>query len=56
MKGFAHLDRHRVNAPATSEGGKVSKEPAGTVKGRLGTFFDSVLSKTTEMLNPDDDI
>ncbi len=56
MKGFDYIDRRRVKMPAIDQ--KVAaqhKQPKDHSKGRLGSFFDSVLSKTTEMLNPDDD-
>ena len=55
MKGFDHLDRHRSKVPATNTNATPHKQPKDHSKGRLGTFFDSVLSKTSEILNPDDD-
>ena len=55
MKGFDHLDRHRLKMPAANTTATAHKQPKDHSKGRLGTFFDSVLSKTSEILNPDDD-
>ncbi len=55
MKGFDHLDRHRLKMPAANTTATPHKQPKDHSKGRLGTFFDSVLSKTSEILNPDDD-
>ena len=55
MKGFSYIDRHRVKMPAVAANTAQHKQPKDHSKGRIGSFFESVLSKTTEILNPDDD-
>ena len=53
MKGFEHLDRQREKIGANPATKTVTKAPV-TTSNRLGNIFNSVLSKTSEILNPDD--
>jgi cell division protein FtsA len=51
MKGFDHLDRTRQRMPETNRKPPVKDHS----KGRIGGFFEQVLSRTGEFLRADDD-
>jgi cell division protein FtsA len=57
MKGFEYIDRRRVKMPSTQTVNATAqhKQPVNHSSNRIGSFFSSVLSKTSEILNPDDD-
>ena len=55
MKGFEHLDRQREKLGTTTNTTTKEKKPVTTGTNRIGTFFESVFAKTSEILNPDDE-